>query len=211
MPDNPDPAALVGRSLGAALDEIAPWSSNLGFTQAGPNTTRAWIAGEYSEEQRQADEEVRQKLDPILTALESGAVVLIDVNGAVLPREVWLSDKGWTLYRSERGIERLEAVDENGRKSTFYQPRFQAPSVAAAPGAKPGIGSGKALILDTAQGILNSPEAPARGRGFKTAWAKAIQGRLGKQNINYELSSIVRYLPKLDDAEKPDKPDKSSA
>ncbi len=69
---------------------------------------------------------------------------------------------------------------------------FQQPMVS--PGPKPGRLPGKDLCVRIAEEILESPNAPVRGRGFKTKLADAVLERLHAQGIPYLRSSVERYL-----------------
>ena len=83
---------------------------------------------------------------------------------------------------------------------------FQQPMVS--PGPKPGRLPGKDLCVRIAEEILESPNAPVRGRGFKTKLADAVLERLHAQGIS--LFAIERRTlssgvgGRLTKADKPD-------
>ena len=121
-----DIRALIGRTFGDILDEIAPGWRVFGFLDgdyAAPGTYGGYPG---SEEEEQAKAETRRKAALIGDALCEGTVELPDIDGTAVPRWVWCSGRWWFHCNGRR--ECLEArTAVAGQKVEYYTRRFRWP------------------------------------------------------------------------------------
>jgi hypothetical protein len=112
----------------------------------GGSSTAEVAADEPAVKERQC------RLAGLLALLRSGALRLIDADGTEIPRRVWLAGR-WTLYRDDRGIERLVSRSERGQlEAEYFSPVFALPAASPAPTLD------EALLL-----LLDANGHPVRG------------------------------------------------
>jgi hypothetical protein len=119
---------------------------------------------------------VRHKLAPLVTVLRDGTVVLVDIDGAVVPRWVWYAGD-WTFYRDDRrGVEWLEVRTEEGATVKYYIPTFARPAAEEKPARSEKRGN--ARYDDTAVVELARAEYAAMVKPSKRGAAAAVVDRL---------------------------------
>jgi hypothetical protein len=137
--------------------------------------------------EHQALDEIKRRLDLIRAALRDGAVILVDIEGRVIPRQVWL-DGGWKFDRSAaRGVEWLEA----DRK--YYGPRFAAPAAIDDDGKRVPAKEAKNVLAQAEGGGGTKKKAKATPIAAEMiAWLDALPA---KQRRNRTPNALAdRYL-----------------
>lgn len=121
-----------GLTFGDVLDEVSPGWRTWGFGPDGPFRIPIFFVGgpppSAKEIQRDLEEgvrhaEMRRRWAPIEEALMDGTAALVDMDGNVVPRRVFVSGR-WAFYCDDRQVERLEVLTEAGEKVVYYNPRF---------------------------------------------------------------------------------------
>src|SRR4051794_22186257 len=163
-----DARSLAGLPFAKVLTELAgPWSGKRGFTEMGRKGVDNWIGGgTLSPEQEEIEAErranrvaIRARIAPVIAALKSGNVVLVDATGQVIPLAVWLFGR-WTLYHDDdRASHWLGWVDANGHKFEFSDPTFAAPAPIVPPEKKPARRDPDAAAVKKGLALLHSGKA----------------------------------------------------
>ena len=173
-------SALLGRTFGDILDEIAPGWRAFGFLDgdyAAPGTYGGYPG---SEEEEQAKAETRRKAALIVDALCEGTIELADIDGAAVPRWVWFSGRWWFHCNGKR--ECLEAQTVAGQKIEYYTREVREPT-AEGDDKKPARsgkkrGGGNTGYDDTAVVELVRDELKKMAKPAKSVAAKTVIDRL---------------------------------